>query len=97
MDYDKIEAAMLTAEKRTDVGRMLGAVGYTLADRVGATHQLFATDNPTEALIEFALSFRGVHPDGREGVLTVRGEGRLPVGYGRTCRPTVAWRRVRLH
>ena len=87
MDYDRIEAAMLTAEKRTDVGRMLGAVGYTLADRVGATHQLFATDNPTEALIEFALSFRGVHPDGREGVLTVRGEGRYLSDTGEVVDP----------
>ena len=76
MDYDKLEAAVLTAEKRAQIGRLVEGVGYTLANRIAATHQLFATDNPGEALIEFGLSFRGVHPDGRAGVLTVRGEGR---------------------
>jgi hypothetical protein len=76
VNYDEIESAVLTAEKRTELSRMVGAVGYTLGDRVDTSHQLFATDNPAEALIEFALTFRGVNPDGREGMLTLRGEGR---------------------
>lgn len=76
MNYDAIEAGIMTAEKRTEVSRLLGSVGYTLSDRVAATHQLFATDNPSEALIEFGLTFRGLHPDGRDGQLIVRGEGR---------------------
>ncbi len=76
MNYDMIESGILTGEKRTEVGRLLGSVGYTLGDRIAATHQLFATDNPSEALIEFGLTFRGLHQDGRDGLLTVRGEGR---------------------
>ncbi len=76
MDYDPVENGILTAEKRTAVGRLLGSEGYTLGDRLAATHQLFATDNPGEALIEFSLTFRALHPDGRNGQLTVRGDGR---------------------
>lgn len=76
IDYDQVESAALTAERRTQVVRMLGAVGFTLAERIGATHQLYATGNPSEAYIEFAFLFRGVHPDGREGLLEVRGAGR---------------------
>jgi hypothetical protein len=76
MDYAAIEAAMLTTEKRAQLSRMLGAVGYSLGDRVGGSHRLFATDNPEEALIEFSLTFTGIHPDGRQGALTMRGEGR---------------------
>lgn len=67
---------------------MLGAAGYTLGDRVGMSHQLFATDNPGEALIEFALTFRGLHPDGREGALTLRGEGRYLSNTGEVVDPS---------
>lgn len=82
MNYDAIEAGVLTAEKRTEVSRLLGSASYTLGDRVAATHQLFATDNPSEALIEFSLTFRALHPDGRDGQLAVRGEGRYVSGTG---------------
>lgn len=88
VNYDDIEAAVLTAEKRTELSRMLGAAGYTLGDRVGMSHQLFATDNPGEALIEFALTFRGLHPDGREGALTLRGEGRYLSNTGEVVDPS---------
>ncbi len=87
MDYAAIEAAMLTTEKRAELSRMLGAVGYTLGDRVGGAHQLFATDNPGEALIEFTLTFKGIHPDGRPGALTVRGEGRYLSNSGEVVDP----------
>ena len=87
MDYAALEAAMLTTEKRAQLGRMLAAVGYTLGDRVSGAHQLFATDNPEEALIEFSLTFAGVHPDGRPGTLTMRGEGRYISRSGQVVNP----------
>jgi hypothetical protein len=87
MDYSAIEAAMLTHERRVQLSRMLGAVGYSLGDRVDGSHQLFATDNPGEALIEFSLTFKGVHPDGRQGTLTMRGEGRYISQSGEVVDP----------
>jgi hypothetical protein len=87
VDYDQVESVALTVERRMQIARMLGAIGFTLAERVQATHQLYATDNPSEAHIEFALSFRCVHPDGRDGVLVVQGEGRYLSDTGTVLDP----------
>jgi hypothetical protein len=80
LDYDRLAAEFL-AQIRQELNVLLGRFGFLLAERTGASHKLFATDNPAEAHLEFHLLFRCQHPDGREGLLDLAGDGRYsPAG-----------------
>ena len=75
LDYDRL-AAEFVAQIRQRLDDLLGRRGFLLAERSGASHKMFATDNPAEAHLEFHLQFRCQHSDGREGLLDLAGDGR---------------------
>jgi hypothetical protein len=52
----------------------VGQQGFIVGDLISGKHRLFATDDPSQAHLEFELSYRCVHPDDREGTLLFRGE-----------------------
>jgi hypothetical protein len=75
IDYDLLAANFLPTVQ-AGVDRLLDHNGFVLGARLGGSHKLFATDNPTEVHLEFTLTYRAVHPDGREGALNLRGDGK---------------------
>ena len=75
VDYERFgEQLLQIVQPRID--DWIGRHGFVVSRLTAGEHRLFATDDPAWAHLEFALTFRCVHPDGREGILVARGEAR---------------------
>lgn len=73
VDYDQLTTAFLPNLQGVEIP-MLERDGFSLGSFLAGTHQLFATDDPRIAHLEFTLEFECVHFDGRKGTLKVSGE-----------------------
>jgi hypothetical protein len=73
LDYDQIHRQYYP-EIRDKVEKMMGSEGFLLGDLLEGRHEVFATDDPDIAHVEFELHYRCNHLELAAGLLLVRGE-----------------------
>ena len=76
IDFDHLENAFLQVILEVEL-TALEREGFIRGSRKAVEHQLFATDDPATAYLEFALEFECLGPNNRVGRFTARGEGRF--------------------